>query len=471
MTDTRRGGEPPAATRPPRTRRWLRDLVDEAARRSPARLALGVFALVIAVFVALLCLPWATASGRPAPFVDAVFTGVSAVCVTGLVTVDTATYWSGFGQAVILAGIKVGGLGILTLASLLGLMVSRRLGLAQRVVAQSEVRASGLSEVRVLLRIVVVTSTAIELVVAAVLFPRFLLEGDGVGRAAWNAVFYAVSAFNNAGFVVHEGGLLRWAGDPWIVLPIAVAVFVGSLGFPVVLVLTRGWRRPSRWPVHTKLTLTTTTVLLVVSVVFIGVFEWNNPATLGALDPGARLLTAVFEGTMPRSGGFSTVDTAQLNETTWLVQDILMFIGGGSASTAGGIKVGTLAVLVLAAVAEARGDRDIEAYGRRIPPASVRLAVTVLLAGLTIVFVGTLALLAITGEQLDRVLYEVISAFATCGLSTGISADPALEPEGKYLLALLMYVGRTGTVTLAAALALRERGRAFRLPEERPIVG
>lgn len=453
-------------------RGWLRARIDEAARRSPARLALAVFASVIAVFVALLSVPVATASGQRAPFVDALFTGVSAVCVTGLTTVDTATYWSGFGQAVILVGIKVGGLGILTLASLLGLAVSRRLGLAQRLVASSEVKASRLSEVGSLLRVVIVTSTTIEAVVAVLLFPAFLGKGEGVGRAVWHSVFYALSAFNNAGFVVHERGLLDWVGDPWICLPIAAAVFAGSLGFPVVLVLARMWRRPAAWPVHTKLTLVTTTVLLAVSILLIGLFEWSNPATLGALDPGTRVLETVFQGAMPRSGGFSTVDVGQMNETTWFVQDVLMFVGGGSASTAGGIKVGTLAVLVLAAVAEARGDRDIEAFGRRIPVASVRLAVTVLLAGLAIVLVATLALLALVpGLRLDEALFEVISAFATCGLSTGLTMRPEFSDPAKYLLATLMYVGRTGTVTLAAALALRERGRAFRLPEERPIVG
>jgi potassium uptake TrkH family protein len=471
MTDTARDVRDGGQWRPG-DRGWLRGRVDEAARRSPARLALGVFAAVIAVFVALLALPASTASGQRAPFVDALFTGVSAVCVTGLTTVDTATYWSGFGQAVILVGIKVGGLGILTLASLLGLAVSRRLGLAQRLVAGSEVKASRLSEVGSLLRVVVVTSTAIEAVVAAVLFPAFLREGDSPARAAWHAVFYALSAFNNAGFAVHERGLADWVGDPWICLPIAAAVFAGSLGFPVVLVLVRSWRRPATWPVHTKLTLVTTTVLLAASIVLVGLFEWSNPATLGALDPGTKVLATVFQGAMPRSGGFATVDVGQMNGTTWFVQDVLMFIGGGSASTAGGIKVGTLAVLVLAAVAEARGDRDIEAFGRRIPAASVRLAVTVLLAGLAIVLVATLALLALVpGLRLDEALFEVVSAFATCGLSTGLTMRPEFPDAAKYLLAVLMYVGRTGTVTLAAALALRERGRAFRLPEERPIVG
>jgi Trk-type K+ transport system membrane component len=321
-----------------------------------------------------------------------------------------------------------------------------------------------------LLRIVILTSSALEAVVVVILFPRFLLEGEGFLRALWHAVFYAISAFNNAGFVVHEGGLMRWGADPWIALPIAVAVFVGSLGFPVVLVLTSGgWRRPSAWPLHTKLTLATTLIVLAVSVVAIGAFEWTNPRTFGPLDTPGKALAAFFHGVMPRSGGFNIVDVGQMHETSWLVTDILMFIGGGSASTAGGIKVGTLAVLVLAVVAEARGDRDVEAFGRRIPTDTVRLAITVILAGLTIVATATLALLAITDGRLDQILFEVISAFATVGLSTGITAD--LPDSGKYLLSALMYLGRTGTVTLAAALALRERGRMFRVPEERPIVG
>lgn len=443
--------------------------MDAAARHSPARLALTVFALVILLFAGLLSLPAATASGERAPLVDALFTATSAVCVTGLVTVDTATYWSGLGQAVIMIGMQVGGLGILTLASLLGLAVSRRLGLAQRIVAASETKASRLGEVGSLLRTVILTSAAIEAVVAAVLFPRFLLDGDGPLRALWHAVFYAVSAFNNGGFVVHPEGMVRWAGDPWMGLPIAAAVFVGSLGFPVVLVVARYWRRPSQWPLHTKLTLATTTVVLLFSIVALAAFEWTNPATLARLGPADRLVTVIFSAVMPRSGGFAMVDVAQMRETSWLLQDILMFVGGGSASTAGGIKVGTLAVLLLATIAEARGDRDVEAFGRRIPAATVRLAVTVLLAGLTIVLVATLALLAVTGLRLDQVLFEVISAFATVGLSTGITSD--LPDSGKYILTVLMYVGRTGTVTLAAALALRERQRLIRMPEERPIVG
>lgn len=446
-----------------------RSRLDTVARTSPARLALTVFAAVVLVTTGLLSLPLATASGEQAPFVDALFTATSAVCVTGLVTVDTAEYWSGFGEAVILAAIKVGGLGIITLASLLGLAVSRRMGLTQRLLAATETKAQRLGEVGTLLRVVIGTSLACELVLTVVLLPRFLTRGESLGEATWHAVFYAISAFNNAGFVSHAGGLPDAVGDWWLSVPLAVGVLVGSVGFPVLVAVGRSWRHPSRWGLHARLTLVTTGLLLVLSVVVIGAFEWTNRATLGPLDFGDKVLATFFAAVMPRSGGFATLDVTEMRGTTWLATDALMFVGGGTASTAGGIKVTTLAVLFLAVVAEARGDRDVEIFGRRVPEGSLRLAVTVLLVGATLVLVATLALQGITGESLDVVLFEVISAFATCGLSAGLTPD--LPDSAKYLLTALMFVGRTGTMTLAAALALRERRRLFRLPEERPIVG
>lgn len=472
---TRRAPGPRGRTAPgfvtrPATR--LRSGVRDTLRTSPARLALLVFALVIGLFTALLSLPAATSTGRRADFADALFTATSAVCVTGLTTVNTATAWSGLGHVIILVAIKVGGLGILTLASLLGLAVSRRLGLRQRLIAANETKAAGLGEVGSLLRAVVVASTAVELVVAVLLLPSFLADGDGVGRALWHSVFYGISAFNNAGFVVHENGLTAWADDPFVLVPIALGVFVGSLGFPVLLAVARDWRRRGRWHrwgLHTRLTLVTTTIVLVVSAVLLGALEWTNPATLGRQPVAERVLQTLFTAVMPRSGGFAALDVGAMHQSTWLLQDVLMFIGGGSASTAGGIKVTSFAVLVLAGVAEARGDRDVEAFGRRVPAGSLRLAVTVLLAGSSMVVVGTLALLTITDRPLDVVLFEVVSAFATCGLSAGLTPD--LPDAGAYVLVALMFAGRTGTITLAAALALRDRSRVVRLPEERPVVG
>ncbi len=447
----------------------LRDRVDEVARTSPARLALLVFAAVITLFTALLSVPAATADGVRAPFVDALFTATSAVCVTGLVTVDTAEYWSNYGEVVILVAIKVGGLGILTLASLLGLAVSRRLGLTTRLLAATETKALRLGEVGSLIRLIIAASSLVEAVLFVMLAPRFWLRGEEPLQALWHGVFYAISAFNNAGFVSHVDGMTTYLTDPWISLPVTLGVFVGSLGFPVLFVIGRQRWHVSRWDLHSRLTMSTSAILVVLSLVLVGAFEWRNEQTLGPLSTPGKLLGALFAAVMPRSGGFSTVEVSQMNETTWLVTDALMFVGGGSASTAGGIKVTTLAVLFLAVVAEARGDSDVESHRRRIPAATMRLAVTVLLVGATTVLIATLTLLAITRLELDVVLFEVLSAFSTCGLSTGITGN--LPDAGKYVLSVLMFVGRTGTMTLAAALAVRERRRRFRLPEERPIVG
>jgi potassium uptake TrkH family protein len=450
-----------------------RELVDRLARQSPARLAVTVFFGVCMLFTALLMAPWATASGEPPRFVDALFTAVSAVCVTGLTVVDTATYWSIWGQVVILLGIKVGGFGIMTLASILGLAVSRRIGLTQRILTASETKTDKLGEVGSLVRVVIITSTSLELFVALLLFPRFLVLHETVGEAAWHAVFYGISAFNNAGFVPTPEGLMPYTGDWLLCLPIILGVFVGALGFPVILNVLSVTRRRGLhvrfWSLHTKLTIVTSAALVVVGWVLVAVLEWGNPRTFGPLSLGDKVLASLFAAVMPRSGGFSTVDVAGMRESTWLISDALMFVGGGSASTGGGIKVTTLAVMLLAILAEARGDRDIEAFGRRIPRDTLRLSIAVVFVGATAVLVASLALLEITGETLDVVLFECISAFATVGLSTGLTAE--LPDAGKYVLCALMFVGRTGTVTFAAALALRDRRRIVRFPEERPIIG
>ncbi|TDE91759.1 TrkH family potassium uptake protein [Occultella glacieicola] len=428
-----------------------------------------VFVGVIAVVTALLSLPIATTSGESAPFMDALFMATSAVCVTGLTIVDVATYWSTFGHVVIMFAIMVGGLGVMTLASILGLAVSRRIGLTQRMLAAQETKTTRLGEVGTLIRAVIVASLSLTAVLALVLIPRFLAMGQGLGSAAWNGWFLAVSIFNNAGIGIIPGGLYDYVGDWWMCLPIIVGTFIGALGFPVILSVATNLRQPRRWTLHAKLTLITSAGLFALGALLIGAFEWTNPATLGKLPVADRILGALTAGMTPRSSGFSTVDVGQMSEATWFMQDALMFVGGGSASTGGGIKVGTFAVMLLAIVAEARGDRDIEAFGRRIELTIVRLAIAVSFIGATFVGLATLALLVQTDLHLDVILFEVISAFATCGLSTGITAD--LPTSSHYVLVVLMFAGRTGTMTLAAALALRERRRVIRMPEERPIIG
>ena len=460
----------------------IRDGIDAFVAATPARFVIVVFGGLVLVFTLLLSLPISTTSGERPPFVDALFTAVSVICVTGLSTVDMATYWSPFGHVVIFVGVEIGGIGVLTLASILGLVISRRLGLRQKLLAAgdsnplrirkgpiSEGQAVRLGETGSLLVTVAISVLAIEAVIAALLFPRMLLEGVPIWDAAWQSIYISAMAFTNTGFLPMADGLAPYTGDVWFLGALMLGVTLGAIGFPVIFVLPRNLRRPKRWSLHVKITLFTSAVLLVGGALAYFVLEFNNPATFRDVDAGQRVLQSFFLSSMARSGGFSTIDMSHLDSSSLLVTDMLMFIGGGSASTAGGIKVTTLAVLFLAAFAEARGQDEMEAFDRRIPQDVLRLAVSVVLWGATLVATVSIVLMLITDEPLDTVLFDVISAFATCGLTTGFTAS-ASEPA-QFILAATMFLGRLGTVTLAAALAASQRRQLFRRAEERPIVG
>jgi trk system potassium uptake protein len=432
--------------------------------------ALG-FAAAIAAVTLLLTLPVAHEPGVETTVRQALFTATSAVCVTGLTVVDTPGHWSTFGEVVIAAGVQFGGLGFMTSAVLLGLVVARRLGLRTRVLAAAETRSVGLGDVRRVVRGIALISFTTEAAVALVLAVRFWAEhGRSPGRALYEGAFHAVTAYNNAGFALYSDNLIRFATDPWICLPIAVAVVVGGLGFPVLFELRRELRTPRSWSVHAKITLLGYALLTAGGAVALVAFEWRNPRTLGPLDlPGKLLVGLTQGGVQPRTAGFNSIDYGQAHESSLLVTDALMFIGGGAGGTAGGIKVTTFLVLFFAIVAEVRGDPNVDAFDREVPTAVVRQALSVALLGVALVGVATLTLLTVSDLDLDRVLFEVISAFATVGLSTGITA--ALPAAGQYLLIALMFIGRLGPVTLATALAVRERRKLYRLPQERPVVG
>lgn len=447
----------------------LRRLVSSVAGASPARAALLAFALVILVFTAVLSLPFASQTGRVTAFHDALFVATSAVSVTGLTPVNTAEHWSFAGQVVILVAMQIGGLGILSMAALLTLAVSKRLGVRSKLITQEGMSTGRIGEVGSLLRVVVATTFLFEAVLAVVLIPRFMAHTGSLSEGLWNGIFYSVSAFNNAGFTIHPDGLGSFMHDPWILWTLMAGVFAGALGFPVVMVLLQQRWRWSRWNLHTKLTVTTTVALLLGGALLIGVFEWSNQATLGQFGVAERIQYSLFGSVMSRSGGFAVYDINAQSAETLLLTDALMFVGGGSASTAGGIKVTTLAVMFLAIVAEARGDREVMVHGRTITPGTLRVAISVLALGATLILVGTMALVAITEESLQRPLFEVLSAFGTSGLTTGLTAE--LPPSGMYVLTVLMFSGRVGTITFASALALRQRRNLFRYPEERPIIG
>ncbi|MHC0430593.1 TrkH family potassium uptake protein [Streptomyces sp. O3] len=433
------------------------------------------FAGVILLGAALLTLPVATADGTATGLVDALFTATSAVCVTGLVVVDTGTHWTGFGQGVILALIQIGGFGIMTMASLLALLVSGRLRLRMQLTAQAETKSLGIGDVRRVLLGVAGTTLAVELTVAAILSLRLGLAYDeALPDALYGGVFHSVSAFNNAGFGLRGDSLTRYAADPWITLPIAGAVILGGIGFPVLLELLRHRakrRRTGRrlWSLHLKLTVITTAALLLTGTVLTIVLEWTNPGTLGPFGWGEKLLNGFFHSAMSRTAGFNAIDIGALHPSTLLLTCTLMFIGGGSAGTAGGIKVTTFAVLAVAIVAETRGEPNSSILGRKLGPHVLRQALTVALLGVGLVTSATMALLTVTDAPFESVLFEVVSAFGTVGLSTGITAD--LPAVGDLILIGLMFVGRLGPITLVSALALRERTRRYELPEERPVIG
>jgi trk/ktr system potassium uptake protein len=450
--------------------RSLLDTVRRRRPRHPAQRVAAAFAVGILVGTLLLLLPYARAGPGGAPLHVATFTATSAVCVTGLTLVDTATYWSALGQVIIMLLIQVGGLGFMVLASLLALAMSRRLGLRQRLLAQTEINVTELGETRRVLLGAAAFSLLFEVLAAAVLTGRLWLGyGEPFGRAAWYGLFHSVSAFNNAGFALYSDNLVGFVDDGWVSLTVTLAVIAGGLGFPVLIELIREPTRPRGWSLHTKLTLTMTWVLLAAGTLAILAFEWSNPATFGRLDLPGKLLAGFFHGANPRTAGFNSVDYADMGETSWLVTDILMFIGAGSAGTTGGIRVTTFAVLVLMVTAEARGLSTVNAFRRRIPQGAQRQALTVTLIGLGAVVAATLAITAQSGFPLSRTLFEAFSAFGTVGLTTGITGQLPLSSQN--ILILLMFLGRTGPITLATALALREREPRYRYPEERPIIG
>lgn len=432
----------------------------------PARKTFLGFLFVLAVGTVLLMLPLSTVHPGGIPLMPALFTAASALFVTGLATVDTETYWTTFGKVVIMSLIQVGGFGVMSAATVLGTSITRRLSLTSRITTAAEAH-SGLQDVRGLVRRVLVTGLLIESLVAAALTVRFLTLGYRFDKALWHGVFHAVSSFNNAGFALYSDSLSRFAGDPFISLPIAIAIILGGIGFPVLWQLRQYWRSPLKWSMNTRLVLLGTLVLLASSMVFVTVLEWNN--TLAHLSSDEKLLAGFFTAVQTRTAGFNSVDVTQMHSVTWLGMDVLMFIGAGPAGTAGGIKITTFGVLFFIIWSEIRGEDAVNVLGKRLARSVHRQAITVALLAVALVVVATALLLVLTPFTLDAVLFEACSAFGTVGLSTGITSQ--LNTPAQLVLVCLMFFGRLGPITIATALATPGRKRHFELPKERPIIG
>jgi trk system potassium uptake protein TrkH len=439
--------------------------------RHPGRLIPLLFVAVILGGTLLLMLPVAHLGDQSTSFADALFTSTSAVSVTGLAVLDTPVHWSWFGQFVIMLLFQIGGLGIMTSAVLMALLVTHKLGLRTKLATRMEVsQALNLGDFRAILLRTIAFTFAVEAIAALSLAIRFAVLGYDPSRAVWYGVFHSVSSFNNAGFALFSDSLMSFAIDPWICVPIALASILGSLGMPVIYEVTRRrWGR-RQWSVHTKLTLAGSAVLILGGWTAYLVIEWSNPATFGQWAWYDRILPAFFQSSMVRASGFNSIDIGAMREDSLLASIILAFIGGGAASTAGGIKVTTFFLLLLVIWAEVRGDPDVTVFRRGIDPPVIREALTVALVYVACNAFGVFLMQRFEPNiELTSIMFEVTSAFATMGQSTGITYD--LSEPSVWLLTIAMYTGRVGPVLFAASLALRARKRLYRYPSARPLVG
>ncbi|WP_444962782.1 TrkH family potassium uptake protein [Nocardiopsis sp. M1B1] len=451
-------------------RRELSTTREASTWRQPARVFLMAYVVVDLMGTALLMTPLTTPDHRGLGFVEAFFTATSALSVCGLSVVSIGNDLNAFGQGVVLALMQVGGMGIMTLASLLGTAMIRRFGLRMQLTVQTETRSMWVGDVRGLVSRVALIFLICQGLTFLLITPRLWLGYDmTLGEAAYSGFFHSISAFNNAGLSLYGDSMMRFSGDAFILVPIALAVILGGIGFPVLLELRRELRTPRLWSLHTKLTVTTTSILFVGGALLVTLMEWNNPQTLGQMHWWSRLVDGFFHGVMPRSGGLNSVDTGEMEDATLLVTIMLMFVGNGSAGTAGGIKVATLAVVFLVVTAEVRGNDKVHVYGRQLSPEAIRQSLSLVFLSATVVAFTTVVLVRTTPFDLLPVMFEVVSAVGVVGLSTGITAE--LAPWAQFLLALLMVAGRIGPITFVTALAFRDHRRRYDLAEARPIIG
>jgi trk system potassium uptake protein len=437
-------------------------------RLTTPRLLVGGFAAVMALGTLLLKLPASTQSGIS--WIDGFFVSVSAVSVTGLSTVDFPATFTSFGGAVVMGLIQVGGLGIMTLATLGALVVGNRVGFRSILSLREELGTidSPRNTLKLVGQIAAFT-LVLELVGAVLLSVGFLRRGLGLGEGLFQGVFHAIMAFCNAGFAtLPDGDLLPYAGDPLVVVTLSVLIILGGLGFPVMANFYR-YRSMRRFTLHSKLVLVTTAALLALGIASVAALEWTNPATLGGNPIGTRSLMALFQGVTPRTAGFSTVDYASMREPTLLLQTGLMFVGTAPTSTGGGVRITTLALLFLLILSLVRGGGQVRAFGRALPQALIAKAFVVLALSTLLVVAGTLALMVSDGLSLLPAMFEVTSAFGTAGLSLGVT--PELSPFGKILIAVVMFLGRVGPITILVALAARQRPPLYKLPEEDIAIG
>ncbi|WDP90221.1 MAG: potassium-transporting ATPase subunit KdpA [Desulfobacter sp.] len=440
--------------------------IQQTSRLSPAAMTIAGFLGLIAAGTFMLMLPCAA----PAPglkLIEAFFTATSAVCVTGLSVIDAGTGLTLFGQAVLLFLIQAGGLGIMTLSTLVILLAGKRAGLGSRNILQDTYTGSGKWSSRRILRQVVLITMGIELAGAAVMFPKFL-ETLEPAKAAWYALFHSVSAFCNAGFALFPDSLSAYIGEPVVNVTVIFLIIGGGMGF---LVITEVWEtlksgklKFSRLSLHTKLALSATLVLLLTGTFIFLVMERGN--TLAGLPLGEKCLASLFQSVTTRTAGFNTVDTGALTNESLSLFMLFMFIGACPGSCAGGIKATTAGALLLLGISRIKGKEEPEVFGRTIPAEDINRAANILMLGMGAVIIGAMVLFMTEAQGISKIdghagfaeiVFETVSAFGTAGLSMGITADFSIS--GKLVLCAIMFIGRLGPLFMGAALVRHSPSR------------
>lgn len=435
----------------------------------PKILVLG-FAAVILIGALLLTLPIATEDGRGLLFLNALFTATSATCVTGLVVVDTGDTFTMFGELVILSLIQVGGLGFMTFATFLFILLGKRISLRERLLLQESLNNLSIEGAVSLVKRVILFTAVIEIVGGTILSVRFAFDMP-IGKAIYFGFFHAISNFNNAGFDLmgEFRSLTLYVDDPVVVLTVCLLITLGGIGFIVMSELYE-YAITRRLSMHTKVVLVTSLILTIGAAVLIFAFESGNDKTIGSLSNTGKVLGSLYQAVTPRTAGSNTLPIAELTQPTLFLTIILMFIGGSSGSTAGGIKVTTLAVLMAAVWSQVKGKEDVVLFKHRIVAETIFKALTLILVGMFMVITLTM-LLSITEKGFDFIFYlfEAASAFGTTGLSMGLT--PELSPIGRVLIIFTMFAGRLGPLTIAFALAMRRKPDPFRRPKGKIMIG
>lgn len=436
-------------------------------------LAIG-FLTVILTGAILLTLPISTQSGEVTNFLDSIFTATSAVCVTGLVVQDTGTYWSTFGQGVILTLIEIGGLGFMAMSTFFAMLLGKRISLRERLVMQEAYNTFSLQGIINHVRYMLLFTVSVQLFAALILMTQFI-PVYGVGTGIYYGIFHAISAFNNAGFDLLGGftSITVFNENKIILITLAIVINIGGLGYLVLREIisgVRAKRKLKNFSLHAKVVLTISGILLTVGTIAMLIFEWNNPATIEHMTFGNKLTNAFFSAVTPRTAGFNSISNSDMSPAGKLLTMGYMFVGGSPGSTAGGVKTTTLGIVIFTLISVLKGRQDAEVYKRRISQSVVFKAMAIFMLGITIVIIGVM-ILSITeiGASFETILYEVISAFGTVGLSQGLT--PTLSSVGKVTIAIIMYLGRVGPLTVMLALAGKQEKINYKYPEGKILIG